>query len=386
MSSPSSKRRTGLAGCMDPGGKDTVRGMHPGAAILWTDATATDLQTLQESALESGSVVEHSTRASLPARIAHYLQRGPVVVLAGSDVDASIALRSGADEVLRAGELVRASVVASVERARLRYLARATPPVVDSDPGTDLISRALASELNAPLSRAASDCDVLWDALGRVLYATERLADWGSLNAPIEQLRELAALRASAPSSNELHARVDSLRSALARAGSLVRNFNELVVVADGSSSRLDEITERLVELLRDHVAVVGQLSLSLNRSETIVPRATVVQLVSGVLAHALAALHTDGRQSGGHIEVRVFEEEGAAVIEVYDDAPAPGAVPVGDMSPTLNRLQARARAAGGDLFLDDDEFGKTVRVVLPAGEVGYVDQPAMLRNDRLLH
>lgn len=218
--------------------------------ILWTDASQSDLAALHAALSVVDGTIEHVARAAMAARVAIRMQSGPLVVLAATDVDASIALRSGADEVIRAGELTEQLVQVTVERAALRYSARATLPVGDDahEHGMDLLTRAFAMTLRAPLSRAESDFHALWDGLGRTMYATERLAEWGALNAPIDQLRDLAALRASAPSSNELQARVESLRTSLSRSGSVLRSFSELLV-DDSGTTRVDDVAYRLIEL-----------------------------------------------------------------------------------------------------------------------------------------
>jgi hypothetical protein len=356
--------------------------MSSGLTLLWIEALEADLQTLREAASRVGGTVEQTPRAALPQRISTAIQLGAVVVLAGSDVEASIALRSGADEVVRSGELSGATIGRAIETAQLRYSSRRQPMTNDGDIGSRLLASAFTAELDVPLASAALDCDVLWDALGRVLYATERLADWGSLNAPIDQLRELAALRASAPSSVELRARVEKLRSSVARAGAVVRTFNALTIDTDGGQTRVDELARAVVEMLRAHLQVVGDLTFDAERCYTQVPRATVVHVVTGLLANAIGTLHGTGAR--GHLDLRVFEAEGAVVIEVRDDASPAGRVPLSAVNPALADVQARARGAGGDLFLDEDATGKTARVVLPASDGLGVAEAPQDRDDRL--
>ena len=342
--------------------------MGPRATILWTAATASDLENLRGAG--ESERIEHVSRHALAPRIAAALPRGGVVVVTGSDAEASLALRAGADEVLRAGELSPPSVSLALERAGLRFSARAPGPASETDLGTDLLATAVASGLNAPLTSAVLDCEVLWEALSRTLYANERLADWGSLNAPIEELRELAALRASAPSSVELRSRIDKLRSSLARAGSVARTFNDLMVEStDGPDTRVDAVARSVVELLRVHIAVVGDVSLQLESCSSSVPRATLVQILSAIVANAVGALHAAGAIGEGRITVSVFEAEGAVIVEVSDNARAPGTLPLGTYGATLRNTRARLRAAGGDLMLDDDAAGKTVRAILPAAD-----------------
>lgn len=338
-----------------------------GVTVIWMDALSGDLQILREVAQRAGGVVEQTPRSALPTRIAAAMRVGAVVVLAASDVDASIALRSGADEVVRSGELSESAVSRAIETALLRSSARGKPASGDASIGSQLLASAFTAELDVPLASAAMDCDVLWDALGRVLYATERLADWGSLNAPIDQLRELAALRASGPSSVELRARVEKLRSSVARAGEVVRTFNALTIDTEGGHTRADEVASAVADMLRQHVQVVGELTLDVARCYTHAPRATVVHVVTGMLANAIGALHARGVR--GRIEVRVFEAEGAVVIEVEDESTPTGSLPVSAPTAALADVRARARAASGDLFVDEGPTGASVRVVLPAAD-----------------
>jgi hypothetical protein len=139
----------------------------------------------------------------------------------------------------------------------------------------------------------------------------------------------------------------------------------------------VDDIARAVVEMLRAHVQVVGELSLEVERCQTTAPRATVVHAVTGMLANAIATLHAAGSPKRGHIDVSVFEAEGAVVIEITDDAAPNGNLPLSAPSAALADVRARARAAGGDFFLDEGSSGKTARVVLPASEgLGVTDAP----------
>jgi hypothetical protein len=339
--------------------------MGPRATILWTEATAAELGMLRRAG--PTAVLESTHRSLLVQRIVAALPHGGVVVVAVSDAEASTALRSGVDEILRAGEISLTNATVALERAGLRFAARAPGASSDADLGAGLLASAVASELNVPLASAVLDCEVLWEALDRTLYANDRLADWGSLNAPIDELRELVALRAAAPSSLELRTRIDALRATLARAGNVVRTFNDLMI-AEGPHTRVDQVARAVAELLHAHIAVVGELSLELEACHANVPRGALVAIVSAMVASAVGALHA-ARVRDGHITVRVFEAEGSVVIEVSDDAAAPGELALGAYGVTLGATGDRLRAVGGELMIDDDAHGKTVRAILPASD-----------------
>jgi hypothetical protein len=351
--------------------------------IFYTAVAGGDRVAIDAVARDSGARLVLVTRSALPGQIGSAALAGGVIVIVANDVEASMALRAGADEVLRAGEIGTDTLFAAIERAALRFSARNDARVPGSSGGGDLLASVITSELNAPLAAAVVDCDVLFNALGRVLYANERLADWGTLSAPLEQLRELVALRASAPSSTELQARVDNLRHSLARAGSLLRVLRELTSEAnDGRGVAVGDVARAVSELLRAHVErVVGGVPLSVVGScRAHVSRTALVRLVTGVVASAVESV---GRTGRGGLSIRVFEAEGAVVLEVEHATDQ-----VGTGVSKMAALADVARSVGGDLLVDEDESCTILRILLPIAmeyDAITAPEPARPRPNKLL-
>jgi signal transduction histidine kinase len=354
--------------------------------ILWTALLRTDVAALEEAVREYDASLVHTPAASLRLRAIPALAVGPVIAIATNDKEASAALGVGVDEVLRAGEVTHDALKAAVDRAIARASARTqringVRSEDDDEVAFALLSVALGKELSEPLNRASEDCERLKHGLSNVLEVSDDFVSWSGGTETLssgdhEELRRITARRLAAPSSRELRATVQRLSAAVLQARSTVGALRDLTRGAQSPLSA-KELLEDIVEVLRVDMDAVTELTLEVEgRCQTIVPRATFVFVVVSLIAHALDSIRSAGRAER-RLSVRGFEAEGAVVVEFADNGieiPAdlrPDLMEPLFRDPDITRgglpgIRDRVRRAGGELVVDTDTTGSTVRVILP--------------------
>jgi signal transduction histidine kinase len=349
--------------------------------IFHTTITETDRLCLERVAPTYGAQLVRVHSASLAKHALAAAARGAVLFIAHNDREAGQALSFGIDETLRAGEITVELLSSAIERAQTRAIARSSPEYLqalldqDDDVAFATLGATLCERLENPLTLAAADCAAITQALNCLVDIDDQFVAWTALVAPPEQLRNLVARRLTVPTSPELKEVLKRLRVSIGRAESLVRLMRNLT----GPTDVKDRVT--VGPLLMDVADVMRQLispwaDVSIHADATCVAatsRTTLVVIFGTLLARAIDSIRMTGRGKGT-IEVRVFEEEAAVIIEIRDD----GREILSDLRPkllddppssraSLLGIRDRARRAGGDLLVDSDGSGTTVRVFLPS-------------------
>ncbi len=352
--------------------------------IFLMSMTETDRVPLEEAPRLYGAQIVKTDPRTLARLALAAIARGPVICIAPTDREAGQALGLGIDEVLRAGEVTRESLASAVEHAQSRATARASPnyrhALLDQDDEAAFatLGAALGERLETPLAMAAVDCAAVTRAMNCLIDIDDQFIAWTALVAPSEQLRNLVARRLTAPTSPELQSVLRRLRASIGRAESLVRLLRELTRPGDPK----DHVA--IAPLLEDIVDVMRQLSpwseISIHADPICMAatsRTTLIVVAGVLLANSIESIRAAARGKGA-IAVRAFEEEDAVIVEIRDNGrEIPSDLRPDVLEPAfcgwpaprggLPGVRDRLRRAGGELLVDSDPAGTTVRVFLPS-------------------
>jgi signal transduction histidine kinase len=351
----------------------------------------------------SGAQVVQVTTSGLARDALAAVSRGPVLCVVGSDREAGNALRLGVDEVLRSGEVTPESLGAAISRAISRASVRELPEyrhaLLDQDEEAAFaeLGAAFGERLETPLTMASADCAAVAEAMNCLMEVDDQFVAWTALVAPSQQLRNLVARRLNAPPAPELRGVLRRLRASIGRAESLVRLLRDLTksAHAEGDVS-VSSLLADVADLMRPIIGPWAEINVSATPDCFVTAsRTTVIVVVGVLLSSALDSIRAASRRTG-QIDVRVFHEEDAVVLEVSDngreiptdlrsDLLAPQ---FGDASARrrgVAGLRDRVRRAGGDLLVDSSPKGSTVRVFLPSGRAADEVAPALGARPRRL-
>ncbi len=296
----------------------------------------------------------------------------------------------GVDEVLRAGEVTREALENAIARANARAAVRASPEyrhaLLDQDEETAFaqLGDAFGERLETPLAMASVDCASVTEAINCMIEVDDQFVAWTALVAPSEQLRTLVARRLTGPTAPELRGVLTRLRASIGRAESLVRLLRDLT--KSESTARAVDVSQLLAEVVDVMRPMIDPWAeIASPRRPGVrhhgLARATVV--VVGTASSWQARWTPSARlhDARGNIAVRVFEEEDAVILEIRDD----GREIPSDLRPHLPEqhftdssvprrgllgLRDRVLRAGGDLLVDSQPGGSTVRVFIPSAKL----------------
>jgi hypothetical protein len=345
-------------------------------------AVASDNDALQYAEDEFGASVEPISIGVLRSRVMACLATGAVLLVARDDRVATLGLAAGVDEILRAGQVTREAVSNAVERANVRSVARSSPDfrraLFDQEASLSFLLTAFNEQLREPLAAASFELEILNSSLPAVFDSGDELATWAALSAPIDEVRRLVGRRLAAPSSTALGVNLRRLALALTRARHVSGVLDGLISTAD-SDGPVDcsELVKDLCDLVQRGVAPTAALRLEAEKNcRTGLPKAFVALLVVALIVRSVTAIRAASRPAG-EIRITIHEEEGAVWIEVADN----GALARADLRPDvldgslldgsgsragLSGVRDRLRQWGGELLVDTDDDGTTVRAMLP--------------------
>jgi signal transduction histidine kinase len=348
--------------------------------ILWTALARSDVAALEEAVRDHDAFLVHTPPGAMARNAVVALARGPVLAVAATDRHASTALSVGVDEVLRAGELTKDAVARAVERARARSASRLSPGVCkafleeNDEVAFALLGAAFGRSISESLAASSGDCRRLAEQLPSLIELADDFAVWTSVGAETEEARRLVARRLQLAPSHELRAAVARLQESLSHANRTVESLREL---SKGGESlvRVPELLAEIVDIVSRDPHCDADISFEASGTcEASISRTALVLVFGALIANAMDSIRTAGREVG-RIQVRCFEAEGAVCIEVSDNG---GQIPA-DLDPQLRdaffqdspraglgNVQDRIRRAGGDLVIDSDVDGSTVRIMLP--------------------
>lgn len=317
---------------------------------------------------------------------------GAVLVVAGDLKDVQEALRSGADEVLVTSELSPSGLERAAQRALLRARARRLREGFTRDHVTRegsasllLLTSAIAHEMNNPLMAASLNCELLRHSIAPLLGAFDEFARTAGKRdepLPIDEVRRLLAIRASAPSTTELRAAVEDLEVALKHAAEVVERMSQLSTL-QGPQQPIDlrELVWEIASMVRSEVERVAEFTVDVTKDECAValPRGFLLQIVAALLHNSLEAVVERGA-GRGKIEIALLVKEDVALLEICDDGIGmsedvrhrclepffttrrPGSLGLG-----LTLASAYVHRAGGEILIDSErEHGTIVRVFFP--------------------
>jgi signal transduction histidine kinase len=369
--------------------------MASSITIFWSEVTEEEAHVLERVAREHHASLVEVQASTLAFLVFVARAQGAVLFVARTAEEATHALGLGVDEVIRAGEMSDEALTLALGRARARGAARTSYELrrglfQDDD---DLALAALVSSfgrrLAEPIATASVECEWIESTLGPILDVDDKFVEWVARAAPERFARELAVRRLAHPGSRDLLRAFAEARKELQRAGSLARSLAGLASHAERPTAG------SIAGLVRDVVGVMsGDYSAWATFTVEVegpcnvaVAPVTVAFVIAALVVNAVDAIRA-GRKGTGRVQVRLSEHEDAVLLEVQDD----GRPVRTDLRPSalepyfsvarsdrtgLVRVRERMRRSGGDLQVDSDEGGTTVRVLIPASTEDAVFDPA---------
>ncbi len=375
--------------------------MSAPVSILWTAATAADHEALDGAARLGGVSVFRTAAATLPASVPTEARLAAVVVITTSSHDATRALALGADEVLRVGEVTPDRLNAAIQGALVRARARAVhrrdardAPAADAD-AFALFVQSMSRELAQSLYAAKMNVGHLAAAVPTIGEVADRLTGWAALVGGTEELRNLVALRATAPSTTELEETLDDMRLCLEALERTLKTFRTVTAAADRDVTDAGVQLAAVLDLVRSQLEAWVDVRVDPSPAGLLVPcTPAFFSWVLGTMLDravlpwrtATGARFAEGAASRrGVVVARALEREGVVVLEVEATvAPRDGqaATSADDDTSGSDRpleLVGRAlRGLGGDLLVDTDGAWSLARAFLPlATQAPQIIEPA---------
>jgi signal transduction histidine kinase len=368
--------------------------MEPSITIFWIDVAEADASILDRVAGAHHATIVPVEFCSLAARTYAALAQGAVVFVARTEEEATRALGMGVDEIVRAGEVREDALAETLVRARARASARTAYELRrglfqdDDELSLASLTASFGNQLARPLASAALECEMLEAQLAGVLDVGDEFAECSMERGPVEQARDLAVRRLALAPSKELKRLLADVRVKLRRANAMATTLTSLAAQApDEPTAPVAKLVADVVGILRPDFAPWATIAIEAEGPCRVsVAPITVVFVLSALLVNALDAVRA-AREEGGAIEVRLSEHEDAMVLEVQDD----GRPMAPDLRPTvfdayfdvartnrtgLVRVRERMRRCGGDLTVDSDASGTTVRVLFPTSSDDVLFEP----------
>jgi signal transduction histidine kinase len=358
--------------------------MGPSLTIFWIDVTDSDAAVLERAVRDHGAAVVHVVMDSLAAQTFAALALGAVVLVARTAKEASRALAMGVDEVVRYGELTDETLVTTIARARAREAARSSYEMRrglfqdDDELSLASLAAAFGRRLGQPLASASLECEILASSFSALLDTSDQFVESTARMAPNGCAQQLAVRRLALPPSQELVELLGRVQSSLHQASAVTSALTALAAGAAANSPiPIRQLVHDVVEVMRADLAPWATITIATQGAcaATVAP-ITIALVVSSLLTNAVDSIRA-GQREVGRVEVRVSTQEGALVLEVEDN----GLMSPSDLRPTLFdpyfgaarlnrtgllRVRERLRRCGGDLMVDSDMTGTTVRVLLP--------------------
>jgi len=356
----------------------------PSLTIFWIDVTDSDAAVLERAVRDHGASVVHVVMDSLAAQTFAALAMGAVVLVARTAKEASRALAMGVDEVIRYGELTDETLVTTIARARAREAARSSYEMRrglfqdDDELSLAALAAAFGRRLGQPLAAASLDCEVLASSFSALLDTGDQFVESAARMAPNDCTKQLAVRRLALPPSQELVDLLAHVQSSLQQASKVTSALTGLAGgTAANSPIPVRHLVHDVVEVMRADFAPWATITIATEGpcAASVAP-ITIALVVSSLLTNAVDSIRAGSRETG-RVQVRVSTHEGALVVEVEDN----GLMAPTDLRPTLFdpyfgaarvnrtgllRVRERLRRCGGDLMVDSDTTGTTVRVLLP--------------------
>jgi signal transduction histidine kinase len=356
----------------------------PSLTIFWIDVTDSDAAVLERAVRDHGASVVHVVMDSLAAQTFAALAVGAVVLVARTAKEASRALAMGVDEVIRSGELTDEALVTTIARARAREAARSSYEMRrglfqdDDELSLASLAAAFGRRLGQPLAAASLDCEVLASSFSTLLDTGDQFVESTARMAPNDVAQQLAVRRLALPPSQELVDLLGHVQSSLRQASKVTAALTALAAGATANSAiPVRQLVHDVVEVMRADFASWATITIATEGpcAASVAP-ITIALVVSSLLTNAVDSIRA-GNRDEGRVQVRLSTQEGALVLEVEDN----GLMSSSDLRPTLFdpyfgaarvsrtgllRVRERLQRCGGDLMVDSDPTGTTVRVLLP--------------------
>jgi signal transduction histidine kinase len=303
--------------------------------------------------------------------------------VANTAKEASRALGMGVDEVIRQGELSEDTLSATIMRARARASARSAYDLRrglfqdDDELSLAALAAAFGLQLSQPLAAASLDCQLLESALSGLLDVADQLVEHTTRSPSTDRSHQLAVRRLAMPSSAELKEVVANLRGSLRQAAGVTSTLVSLAGKTSTEGASIRTLVTEIVNVMRPDLALWATVTLKIEGACAVsLAPLTVALILSNLLTNASEAVRASQRDAG-RIDVSLTEEEDAVVLEVHDNGRGASSSNPSAFEPYfriaranrtgLLRVRERLRRCGGDLMVDSDPSGTTVRVLLPS-------------------
>jgi hypothetical protein len=359
--------------------------MSGATTILWTGAVDEAFAVAQIVAGETGAAILTIPSEALPAGAAIALESGAVIAVTADGAEATRAFALGVDEVLTAMQITRRVVETTIRAARARAESRLGQPaasqgaLADVTQGLALLTAALDQQLSPPLLAASDACLALRQEFDHLVLTTDRLQQWAALIAPTGEMEAVARQRAQCARSS-VHRKLHDVRTSLVRAETLISLLRDVSAVESRCGCvDVSGVVGQLHDLVLPHVGAWASLHV-FSEVDCVaqMPRPVFVCIVSALIARAVTAIR-GSRNVRGEIEIRVAEKpdrEDMIVVEIFDNGdperalgPEPGHPNLSSLTPTdglLSSIREHARQFGGELLVQAEQGGTTVRLFVP--------------------
>jgi signal transduction histidine kinase len=366
--------------------------MSGAATILWTAVVDEVFAVAQKAAREADTAILEMTIEALPENVAIGLDRGAVIAVTACGAEATHAFGLGVDEVLTVGQITPRVLETTIRAARARAESRLGQPahsqvaLADVTQGLALLTAALDQQLSPPLLAASDACLALRQEFDHLVLTTDRLQQWAALIAPTGEMEAVARQRAQCVRSS-VHRKLHDVRNSLVRAETLISLLRDVSAVeARRGCVDVSSVVGQLRDLVLPHVGAWATLHIySDGECVAQMPRPVFVCIVSALIARAVTAIR-GSRSVAGEIEIRISEkseQEATVLVEIFDNGepelsfgPEVGrgsqrSLPSSTDDGLLSSIREHARQFGGELLVQGDAAGTTVRLFVPTPGAG---------------
>jgi hypothetical protein len=363
-----------------------------GPTIIWAASRAgsgAEREILAQIAQAANARTLATPMSLLGKDILSLLVQGPVVVIVDSKKDATVALRLGADEIVRVAQSValqKSALQDAVERAVEESRARTQPPasaVRHEYPGLALLLQVVERQLGSPLNQAALKCNELAGELTKAVAVADGLMQRVRRGSSRDEIgRWSRDVKHYAQATLRAETLVSELREQVERGEAVIRLLGDLSAGVSATKTDVASLLEQFAELLR--VDLGNDLSVEVITNGPCfveMARSELLCIICAAVETALENIHAVADQ--GHLELRASSTVTDVLIEVADNG-IPNATDlratiidpllVNPRTARLRQLRERVRGADGELTVDADDGGTVVLIHLPM----YSESPRM--------
>jgi hypothetical protein len=322
-----------------------------GVVIFWATTSTAGLDEVENYAAESGDRVGRVALRDLGPQALAGAALAPVIAVVDDDRAATEALGAGVDEIVRRGDLSRATIEQAVHRAEARARGRLRAMIVPT-PRDEVAAFGnlldwVAIELVSCMSGAVLESELLEDGVRRLVESPQGK----SSGRGDEILEMIETVKDSQQRTREVLNAIRSLSGADAARTSVAEILGALARVVHSRAVPLADVT----------VEADGACTASISVPKLV---GALVTILSEVLERAATGAHG----ARARLTLRAYTAVEATVVEIEDDAGeafVPGPGQAGPLAP----LRAAMNELGADVIVESTPERTVVRLLLPPAE-----------------